>query len=313
MRAAVFTEADGFGIVTLPVPEPGPGQIRVKVAASDVNNIDVSQSRGNMATHVDPTTNPPEVEMGHPERVGVGVNVAGTVDALGPGVNGPALGTRVAGTRFGSDPRFTELGSHADYVLVSAKDIAPLADSLDFLDAATIPLNALTAADGLAQLDISLGNRVLVTGAAGSAGGYAVSLAAHAGWDVTALARDTDTDFLQRAGAAHAITSLDGQEGFDAVLDAASLNEQTLPVLRDGGTYVAFDLRYPEGLDARNITAHAAYYPRAGHQKLEEVLQLAAEGILEPRRAGIVPLDDATRAYSLLTKGGHRGRWVITP
>lgn len=174
-----------------------------------------------------------------------------------------------------------------------------------------MPLNSLTAAQLLAPLGPAEGRRLLVTGAAGGVGGYAVGLAAHTGWAVTGLARAFDADFLSRAGAVDMITSPADARGFDAVLDAALLNGAALRAVRDHGTYVGV---YPgaEPEVERGITITTGVVTPDGGQ-LRTILELTAQGVLEARRAGNVPLHQAARAYQSLRSGGQRGRWVLTP
>jgi D-arabinose 1-dehydrogenase-like Zn-dependent alcohol dehydrogenase len=115
---------------------------------------------------------------------------------------------------------------------------------------------------------------------------------------------------LTRAGAAETRTTLDGAAGFDAVLDTALLKEAALRPVRDQGTYVGV---FPglEPASERGITVTSGVVAPDG-ALLREMLALTAQGILEPRRAGTVPLDEAAYAYRALRAGGHRGRWVLT-
>ncbi|MEU7765233.1 zinc-binding dehydrogenase [Nocardia sp. NPDC049190] len=242
-------------------------------------------------------------------RSGLGLDVAGVVDEVGPGVHDIPIGTPVAALHFPHAPH-AAAGTAAEYVIVPAGDAAPVPDGVELLDAATVPLNALTAAQLLALLGPAQGRRLLVTGAAGGVGGYAVALGAHAGWSVTGLARVTDSSFLTRAGAAESITSLDRATGFDAVLDTALLQKAALRPVRDHGAYVGvFPGLEPES--ERGITVASAVVVPDG-DLLQDMLNLTAQGVLEPRRAGTVPLAEAADAYRAFRSGGHRGRWVLT-
>ncbi|WP_327120809.1 zinc-binding dehydrogenase [Streptomyces sp. NBC_01341] len=125
------------------------------------------------------------------------------------------------------------------------------------------------------------------------------------------LARTSDADGPTRAGAAETITDLKGAAGFDAVLDAALLDEVVLPAVRDNGLYAgAFPGREPES--ERGIGVTSGVIAPDG-RRLRELLALTAEGRLEARRAGTVALDGAAQAYQALRDGGQRGRWVWTP
>ncbi|MFE2521135.1 MDR/zinc-dependent alcohol dehydrogenase-like family protein [Streptomyces mirabilis] len=227
-----------------------------------------------------------------------------------PDVHDLSIGTPVAALTFPHAPH-SAAGTAAEYVIVPAADAAPVPDGLDLLDAATVPLNSLTADQLLARLGPARGRRLLVTGAAGGVGGYAVGLAALADWAVTALARASDTDFLTRAGAVETINSLEGAAGFDAVLDGARLNDAALRNVRDHGIYAGV---FPglEPKSERGITIASGVVVPDGH-RLRDMLALTAQRRLEARRAGPVPLENAGQAYQALRDGGQRGRWVLTP
>ncbi|MFG1709494.1 alcohol dehydrogenase catalytic domain-containing protein [Nonomuraea sp. M3C6] len=304
MRAIVTTLPgidDEVELVDLPDPRPVAGQIRIKMAGAAINPADLHIIDGPGRNFV----------QGNPtRRLGLGLDVAGVVDMLGPDVRDFAIGDRAAALHFPHAPH-AAAGTAAEYVIVPASDAAPVPDEVNLLDAATVPLNSLTAGQLLALLGPARDRRLLVTGAAGGVGGYAVALAAHAGWTVTGLARTTDHGFLARAGATQVLTALDQASGFDAVLDTALLNEAALRPVRDHGTYVGV---FPglEPTAVRGITVTAAVVAPDGIL-LREMLELTAQRILEPRRAGTLPLDKAIHAYRTFRTGGHRGRWVLTP
>ncbi|MEU4098930.1 zinc-binding dehydrogenase [Streptomyces sp. NPDC026673] len=304
MRALILTrsgEADGFTVEHLPDPQPAPGQIRIKMTGAAVNPVDLhvlDAWAGSTAGAVPA------------RRTGLGMDVAGVVDMVGPGVRDFRPGIPVAALHVPHAPHAVA-GAAAEYVIVPAAHAAAVPPGVDLLDAATVPLNSLTAAQLLGPLGPGHGRRLLVTGAAGGVGGYAVGLAARTGWAVTGLARASDAEFLGRAGAAATITHLEQATGFDAVLDAALLNSAALRAVRDHGTYVGV---FP-GLEPdaeRGITITTGVVTPDGPQ-LSGMLELTAQGVLEARRAGTVPLEQAARAYQALRGGGGRGRWVLTP
>ncbi|MFC7381841.1 alcohol dehydrogenase catalytic domain-containing protein [Sphaerisporangium rhizosphaerae] len=303
MRAIVTARPgsdDEVELVDLPDPRPAAGQIRIRMAGAAVNAADL---------HIIDASRD-EVRAGGPApRLGLGLDVAGVVDMVGSGVHDLAVGTPVAALHFPHAPH-AAAGTAAEYVIVPVSDAAPVPNGVELLDAATVPLNSLTAAQLLALLGPSQGRRLLITGAAGGVGGYAVALAARAGWRVTALARATDDGFLTRAGAAETRTTLDGASGFDAVLDTALLNEAALRPVRDHGAYVGV---FPglEPTSERGITVTSAVVVPDG-ALLREMLALTARGVLEPRRAGTVPMEKAAYAYRAFRDGAHRGRWVLT-
>jgi NADPH:quinone reductase-like Zn-dependent oxidoreductase len=303
MRALMTTsgpEAE-VELVDLPDPHPAAGQLRIRMVGAGVNAADLNIIDGWGRESADGEAPPP---------LGLGLDVAGVVDLVGAGVDGFAPGTPVAALTFPNAPH-SVAGAAAEYVIVPAEHAAPVPDGLDLLDAATLPVNTLTVAQLLPRLGRPQGRRLLVTGAAGGLGGFAVALAARAGWTVIALARESDAAFLTRAGGTELITAVKRATDVDAVFDAALLNEDALAPVRDHGSYLGvFPGREPAA--ERGITVEAGVVAPDG-ALLRELLVLAAQGTLESRRAGTLPLTDAAVAYRALRAGGQRGRWVLTP
>lgn len=303
MRAIIITSPggpDALRLIDVPLPEPRADQIRIRVAAAAVNPVDVITRKG--IFH----------QLGwikQPDMTGIGWDVAGTVDALGSGVKGPPIGTPVAALLTALD---VPVGTYADAVIVPASAVAVIPKGLSAVSASTIPLNALTADQALDLLDLPAGASVLITGAAGGVGGFAVALAAKRGLRVTALARARDDDFVRGAGANTLVTdSRDQQACFDGVLDAASLAELALASVKDGGIYVGvLPAAVPESV--RGIRT-AAVNVRHDGARLADLLAMAATGELQARVAGTLPLNDAADAHWRLEQGGNRGRWVLVP
>ena len=222
-------------------PELRPTDVRIQVAAAAVNPVDVGVLTG-----------PVRGLTGLPDPVGLGWDVSGTVSEVGGEVSGLQPGDRVAGILhvIGLKPG---VGAHADETVLPADAVAIVPEGLDLIEAASLPLNALTAHQALDLFGPADGRTLLVTGGAGAVGGHAIVLAARAGWRVTALARDADADFVVRAGA-EPVTELPGPS-FDAVLDAAVLLESALAAVRDGGSFVGVAPGSPVAAE-RGITVH---------------------------------------------------------
>jgi NADPH:quinone reductase-like Zn-dependent oxidoreductase len=300
MRAVVIREFGGpevLELVEAPLPEPGPGQLRVRVAAAGVNPADLATRAGLLGRR----------ELGDGEQLGLGWDVAGTVDAVGTGVRGVAEGTAVVGLVSGFDRR---LKGHAEYVVLDAGDVAAAPSSLDLVHAATVPLNALTADQALGLLAARPGDRLLITGAAGAVGGFAVQLARHAGLRVVALARPADAPLLRELGAEEAVSSLGGVR-VDAALDAAVLGGPALAAVRDGGAYVS---ARPDAVpDAERGIRVAAVQTHPDGPRLAELAALVDRGVLTTRVADTYPLAEAAKAHIRLAEGGVRGRLVLVP
>jgi NADPH:quinone reductase-like Zn-dependent oxidoreductase len=288
---------DSIEIIDVPVVEPGPGQVRVAIAAASVNPVDLAVADGTF--HAMGLVN-------QPDHTGLGWDFAGAVIATGPGVD-LAQGTRVAGLVAGFDRDF---GTYAEQIVVPVAELAVVPDELDLIAAATVPLNGLAAAQIVDLLgDASVDrNRLLVTGAAGAVGGYVLSLAQDRGWQVTGWARPEDEKFVRALGADF---TTEAQPGWDAVADCAALQDEALPLIRDGGAFVGVRPN-AEPAGERGITTVAvAAHPDGS--RLGELLTRTASGELPARVHAVMPLDHAADAQRAMAKGGVRGRYVLTP
>ncbi|MGW6316600.1 NADP-dependent oxidoreductase [Streptomyces sp. NPDC055099] len=305
MSAATFRTAvvrvpkgpDSIEIIDVPVVEPGPGQVRVAIAAATVNPTDLGVAAGFFHT----------IGLVHQsEHTGLGWEFAGVVDVAGPGVD-LAPGTRVAGLVAGFD---RDYGTYAEQIVVAAADVAPVPDGLDLLAATTVPLNGLAAAQIVDLLgDATAGaDRLLVTGAAGAVGANVTVLAQDRGWQVTGLARPGDEAFVRGLGADF---TKHAEPEWDAVVDAAELNDQALALVRDGGAYVG--LRPGLGPSAERKISVSSLLTTSDHARIAELLTRAAAGELPTRVHATVPLDQAADAHRATAEGGLRGRYVIRP
>ncbi|MGW1800374.1 NADP-dependent oxidoreductase [Streptomyces sp. NPDC001984] len=295
MRAVVVTEFGGpeaVEIVESAVSEPGARQVRIKVAASALNPVDAGVREG--------------VFGGAGKQVGLGWDVAGTVDAVGPAAAW-SVGDQVVALDHGM---VKPLGAHAEYVVVDTDAVAKAPVTADAAHAATLPLNALTAVQALDLLELAPGQSLLVTGAAGAVGGYAVQLAAHRGIAVTALARQGDEELVRSLGADRFVAEGEAA-GFDAVLDAAVLGEPALAWVRDGGAYVGvIPQAHPASERGVRTTSVAV---AADGARLADLVRLVDEGVLTLRVAETYPLEEAAKAHARLAEGGVRGRLVLVP
>ena len=283
-------------LLDVATPEPGGSEVVVEVLAAAVNPMDAVVVSG--AAHP---------IFGLPDRVGLGWDVAGRVVSVGVDVTGVAVGDLVAGLH---DDLTASSRTHAEQVLLPAAAVAPVPAGLDAVAAASVPLNGLTAAQALALLGDPAGRTLLVTGAAGAVGGYAVALAATAGWHVTGLARAADEQWVRGAGASGFVTTPE-PAAYDVVLDAAVLDGAAVAAVRDGGTYVGVIPPAPPAAE-RGITVTTVSV-RADGPLLAELLARTVSGELEVRVAGTVPLDLGPSAYDKVTSGGQRGRWLLVP
>jgi NADPH:quinone reductase-like Zn-dependent oxidoreductase len=297
-RAAVVRTPggpDSIEIVDRPVVEPGPGQVRVEIAGAGVNPVDLAVADG--VFH--------QLGLVHqPAYTGLGWDFSGTVAATGPGVDLPA-GSRLAGLVAGFDRDF---GTYAEQLVVPASDVALVPDGLDLVTAAAVPLSGLAAAQIVDLLGDGDSRRLLVTGAAGAVGGFVLPLAQDRGWRVTGLARPTDEDFVRGLGADFTAAAA---PGWDAVADAAVLQDQGLALVRDGGIYLGVLPGAAPGTE-RGITVQVVD-TRPDGARLAQLLDATARGRLPARVHAVVPLDQVAAAHRAVAQGGVRGKYVLRP
>lgn len=309
MRAISVTEYGGpetLRVADVPEPVPGRGQVRIRIEAATVNPVDLAARAGYLAALA------PDLPLG------LGLDAAGEIDAVGAGVDRLAVGDKVIGLR---DWLPMPTGAHAEAIVLDAGAVVHAPRTLDAAHAATLPLNGLTAHQGLDLLDLAPGATVLITGAAGAVGGFAVQLAALRGLRVVASASAPDEAALREAGASffvgrgeplgRAVRDL-VPGGVDGVLDAAGLGVRALNALRNRGAFIAVNGGDAVPVNLRGTRVQTVWF-RADTGQLEHLVALADEGRLTTRVADVLPLEDAAEAHIRLAKGGLRGRLVLTP
>ena len=227
MRAIVITRPGAAEVLEQherPVPEPGLGQVRVRIRASALNRADIHQRQGNYPA---PLGASPDIP---------GLEYSGEVDALGAGALLWQVGDRVMGITGG--------GAHAEYLCVHEREVMPMPRRFAFVDAAGIPEAFLTAYDALfRQLEVRIGERVLIHAVASGVGTAALQLATHAGATVIGTSRSADKLARMRdLGLQHGVhastdewpahvESCVGKNGVHAIVDLV------------GGPYLAGNMR----------------------------------------------------------------------
>ncbi|MEV6034757.1 NADP-dependent oxidoreductase [Nonomuraea sp. NPDC052116] len=311
MRAVVIHAFGGpevLEIVDVPVPVVRERQVRVRVEAATVNPVDLATRSGALT------------EAGLlPARdvIGIGWDVAGTADAVGPGVTGVVPGERVIGL---SDRLDVPLGAQAEYVVLDADAVTRAPSGRSPVEAATLPLNGLTAVQALDRLELAAGRTLLITGAAGAVGGFAVQLAAARGLRVVAVAGAEDEPLVRGLGAEWFVprTARLGEAvralvpgGVDGALDAAVTGAAALDAVRSGGVFAALVAGgAPLPLRGTQVFDH---WIRADGARLADLVALVEAGSLTLRVAEALPLDQVAAAHHRLAKGGLRGRLVLVP
>ncbi|MBI0293346.1 NADP-dependent oxidoreductase [Streptomyces sp. PRKS01-29] len=302
--------------VDLPVPEVGPGQIRIRVHAASVNPSDILLRTGftdpMLAGRLTPPYRP-------------GMDAAGVVDAIAPdAATDLRVGDRVMAIVIPIDPSG---GAYAEYVVVDARQVVRAPAGTTHAEAATLPMNGLTARLALDVLDLAPGGWIAVTGAAGALGGYTVQLAKADGLAVVADAAPADEELVRSLGADKVVSRgpdvVDRfrevvPQGVEAVVDAAVMGPRVLGAIRPGGQLaLARSVGEPGTVplgDTGDVIVRNVFVPeyRYAYDKLDALRVLAEEGRITLRVAGEYPADQAADAHRRFEAGGVRGRLVLT-
>ncbi len=286
-------------------PEPGLTEVLVRVHAAGVNPVDwKTRAEGTFGTWGDTPI--------------LGYDVSGVVEEVGPGVTLYAPGDEVFGM-----PRFPEqAGGYAEFVAAPARRFAPKPAGIDHVQAAALPLAALTAWQGLVETaGLRAGQRVLVHAAAGGVGHLAVQIAKTHGAYVIGTARAEKHDFLRALGVDELVdyARVDFTEAVsdvDIVLDGVggAYGTRSLEVLRPGGHLVT--LPDPGGLPDAGLARERGI--RTGWTVVEpdrlgllEIARLVDEGRLRAEIDTVLPLEDAAKAHAYGERGRTRGKIVL--
>lgn len=296
-KAYVYTAHGGPEVeafADLPRPVPGDGQLLVAVRAAGVNPADWKRRAGYV-----PTAGFPVV---------FGREVAGVVEQVGDGVGDFEVGDAVFGT--------PDTGGYAEYALLPVAVAAHKPDSLRFVTAATLPIAAATAYDGIQQLALAPGATLLITGVGGGVGVAAAQLAAHAGIRVIGTAGAAKQAFVEGlgvtyvesgAGAADRIRAV-APDGVDAIYDLVGgpALEDVAPLLADRSKLIT------AGDHDTAVRLGGASVARARNRTvLDAVAQLAVDRMLDPHVTATFPFDAAPQALRAVEDGHAQGKIVI--
>lgn len=290
------------------VPTPGAGQVRVRVAGTSFNGVDANIRAGFMQQAIPLTL--PHVP---------GLDVAGTVDAAGDGVTGHQIGDQVVG--------FVPLdidGASADHVLVPAETLTKAPTSIPLADAAALPTVGLTAWQALFEhADLRPGQRVLVNGASGAVGAYAVQLARSAGAHVIATGSARSRAHLLARGADevidHTTTEVSAAvtEPVDVLLNLAPIAPEQFATLatlvRDGGVVVSTTVWMPVPTDEARGVRGIDLYVHGDAQQLSELVARVDRGELVVDVAERVALADLATVHARAAAGTLTGKVVVVP
>ncbi|MFI5844092.1 NADP-dependent oxidoreductase [Catenuloplanes sp. NPDC051500] len=309
MKAVRFHEFGGPEVLRyedVEQPTPGAGQVRIRVAATSFNGVDGNIRAGFMQ-------GPIPVVLPHTP----GLDVAGTVDALGDGVDDIAVGDQVIGFL-----PMTGTGAAAEYVLAPAEILTGAPRNIPLADAAAFPLVGLTAWQALFDHGaLTAGQRVLINGAGGAVGGYAVQLAKEAGAQVIATAGPRSADRVKAAGADQIIdhTSTDVAaavtEPVDLVINLAPVAPEQLAALvtliRDGGALVNTTVWMPAPSDEARGVRGINLFVRSDADQLADLAARVGTGELRVEVAERVALADLPALHARAGAGELSGKIIV--
>jgi NADPH:quinone reductase-like Zn-dependent oxidoreductase len=292
-------------VIDRPVREAEPGEVRISVAAAAVNPTDIGLRSAGGGDELPPPWTP-------------GMDAAGTIESIGPGVDRFAVGGQVMAA---VTPRRKEGGAQCELIVAPEASVVPIPAGASLAQASTLPMNGLTALLGLELLGLRSGDTLAVTGGAGLLASYVIPLAANRGIRVIADAKPEDHALVAGFGADEvvprgemfttAVRAL-APNGVDGLYDTALLRHDALPAIRDGGG-IAVVRGWDDRPAERDIAVHAVRVRDVLERTdwLEELRAFASDGRITLRVAGEYPPERAAEAQQVMDAGGLRGRVVI--
>jgi NADPH:quinone reductase-like Zn-dependent oxidoreductase len=284
-------------------PKPGVGQVLVKVKAAAVNPVDwkIRDGLGDLFG-----LKPPLI---------LGCEVAGTVEAVGENVKDFAPGDDVYGYLSAYS------GGYADYVAASANEFARKPKQIDFDTAASVPVGALTARQGIFDHGkLASGQRILITGASGAVGSMAVQLAKVTGAHVIGTASGRNEEFVRGLGADEFIDYKKAKfeeevSGVDVVFDTVGgeTQERAFQTLKRGGFLVSTVTPPPADKAKEFGVTVAMVMVTSKPDQLAEINRLLESGKLNVRVATMLPLTEVKKAHQLSASGHADGKIILRP
>lgn len=284
------------------IPQPADGEILVKVHAAGVNPVDWKIREGYLS----------EI-LPHSLPLTLGWDFAGDVAAIGNMVDGWKIGDAVY-----AHSALIRNGSYAEYVTVSAKEVAPKPKSLTWEEAAGVPLVTLTAWQALNDIgQMKQGDRILIHAGAGGVGIAAIQLAKHAGAHVVTTASEKNATFLKALGADEVIDytrqDFSQSSGFDIALDTlgAGVLAKTWKTLKKGGHLISTaEVPNTDLAEQYGVTASFCFVQPNSNQ-LREITNLIDSGALSVKIDSVFPLDQVAQAHAKSESGHARGKIIV--
>jgi len=295
-----YGDVDQLKLERIPQPDPQEGEVLVRVHSAGVNPMDWKIRSGYLKDFMPKTF--PYVP---------GADLAGVVERVGPGVYTFQPGQEVFGTGF--------QGAYAEYAIAPANMLALKPKTMSFDQAATLPVGATTAWQGLFDHgNLQAGQRVLILGGAGGVGLYAVQFAHWKGAYVIATASTSNRDFVRSLGA-DAVIDYTKAHVEDEVLDVDLVLDTVggtalagvLPALKRGGTLVTI-AGQPDEVKARELGVHTARFSaQINSELLSTFAKLINEGQIKTVVGEIYSLSEAGKAHEISQSGHGRGRIIL--
>jgi NADPH:quinone reductase-like Zn-dependent oxidoreductase len=299
------------GFIEVPVPEPGPGEVRVAVRASSVNGYDTFIAAGMGRGMLE-----------HRYPVVVGKDHSGVIDAVGEGVDRFAVGDEVTGIT--PEVGHVRNGTYAEFVVVASDTfLEPKPANLDHVSAASVGLAAATAVVSVDTADPKEGETVLIVGATGGVGTYAVQLAAARGAIVVATARPDDDSWIRKLGASDTVdysrdVAAQMRERHPGGVDALILGVRTedgpaglADLVREGGRVASL----VGGADADAVSARGIVgtnvYGQADPGAFTRAVDLVARGELAVPITRTYGFEKIPEALGLVGSRSSRGKIAI--
>ncbi len=305
MKAATINKFGGPEVIQIAdvgKPVPDEGEVLVRVKAAGVGPWD-ALVRGGMSAIPQPLPLVP------------GSDISGIVEAIGPSVIQFKLGDLVYGV---TNEQFT--GGYAEYAVAKANMLDYKPADLSDLEAASVPVIAVTAWQALFEYgNAGAGQTVLIHGAAGNVGAYAVQLAKQAGLRVIATASGADTEFVKSLGVDQAIdykTTLFDEvvSDVDIVVDTISgdVLERSTKVTKPGGMIVSIAAPVAEDFEATHGVKAIFFLAEVTAARLHTITEQLASGTLKTHVGSVLPLSDAAKAHEMLAGAPHeRGKILL--
>ncbi|MCB0956929.1 MAG: NAD(P)-dependent alcohol dehydrogenase [Ilumatobacter sp.] len=309
---------EALAVRTMPVPTPADGEVLVAVAAAGID-----RGTWHLTTGLPYAVRLAGFGLRRPKQPVAGMDLAGTVVAVGAGVTRLAPGDSVFG--IGS-------GSWAEYACAKAEKVVLRPSAVAAEQAAAVPVSGLTALQAVRDAaKVQPGQRVLVLGASGGVGSFAVQIAAHLGAAVTGLASGAKADLVRSLGATEVIDyaredALDGSVRYDAIIDTGGRNSLrrlrraltprgTLVIVGgEGGNRITGGFGRQLRAPLLSLFVSQTMMPMVSKERggdIEILAGMLADGHLRAAVDRVVPLDQAATALADLAEGRVRGKAVV--